>query len=259
MARVAKNFGLALLCTVLVAAARADHLSDDLNRDYQKHVLGVRHPIHSGTQEFDGNGNPTNAGAPQDWEVYGGVLIEKVQLKKDRLRIEALRVAPSDRMEKGKPAVIPLAKKTSFEIHLQRPLVSVEEARAVLGAVFYLDESDVEHRKPELRRAHESTKEPAVYDPEKEKPQVSFPKPRYTPEPEFSEVARRKRIQGVELLTVIVNPEGEVSSLKIDRGLGYGLDQSALDAVKMWRFMPAIRNGQPVSVKMRIEVDFHLY
>ncbi|MGH9482235.1 MAG: TonB family protein, partial [Terriglobales bacterium] len=41
--------------------------------------------------------------------------------------------------------------------------------------------------------------------------------------------------------------------------LGLGLDQKALEAVKLWRFEPAKKNGRPVRVAANIEVNFHLY
>jgi TonB family protein len=249
MTASAKRFVLALLCAVLSAAARADQLSDDLNQEYQKRVLGVRQAIHNGNQEFDNAGNPVNPGPAPAWEIYGGVLIDKLSLKNDRLRIDGMRVASPGPTEQGKGEVIPMGK-VQFDIHLDRPLSSMEETRAVLGRVFYLDENDDEHRKPELRRTGSSAPNPVMFKAVSKTPGFVPPKPHYTPEPEFSEGARRAGFQGTVLLSLLIDTQGAVVAVKLDRGLGHGLDENAMETVKNWRFSPASSNGAPVSVWM---------
>jgi protein TonB len=88
---------------------------------------------------------------------------------------------------------------------------------------------------------------------------VSAPKPIYAPEPEFSEEARKAKYQGVVGMNVIVGPDGRIHDPRVVHSLGMGLDEEALKTVKLWKFEPGKRNGQPVSVAVYIEVDFHLY
>ena len=47
--------------------------------------------------------------------------------------------------------------------------------------------------------------------------------------------------------------------MRIERGLGMGLDQRALEAIKQWRFQPAVKDGEPVAVSARVEVNFRLF
>ena len=47
--------------------------------------------------------------------------------------------------------------------------------------------------------------------------------------------------------------------LRVVRGLGFGLDAKALEAVRQWRFQPALKDGRPVNVQISVEVEFHLY
>jgi TonB family protein len=54
------------------------------------------------------------------------------------------------------------------------------------------------------------------------------------------------------------DPDGNVTVLKVKKGLGYGLDENALVALKDWRFSPALRNGLPVSAVAEIEVPFNI-
>jgi TonB family protein len=90
-------------------------------------------------------------------------------------------------------------------------------------------------------------------------PSVTGPKPLYMPEPEFSEAARKSRYQGVVGMNVIIDSEGRVVKPRIVHPLGLGLDEQAIEAVSKWKFKPGTRDGQPVSVAVYIETDFHLY
>jgi TonB family protein len=82
---------------------------------------------------------------------------------------------------------------------------------------------------------------------------------KYTPEPDFSEEARKAKYQGTVTLSAIIGPDGRPRNLKVVRSLGMGLDEKALEKVRTWLFEPGKRNGQPVAVAMTLEVDFRLF
>ena len=88
---------------------------------------------------------------------------------------------------------------------------------------------------------------------------VSAPKPIFSPDPEYSEEARKAKYQGTVVLALVVGPDGRPRDMKVLRSLGLGLDEKALEAVKNWRFEPAVKDGKPVSVQISVEVDFRLY
>jgi TonB family protein len=88
---------------------------------------------------------------------------------------------------------------------------------------------------------------------------VSPPRPIYQPEPEFSEEARKAKYQGVCTLGLIVGADGRPSNIRVLGSLGMGLDEKAIEAVKNWKFEPAMKDGHPVRVEIAVEVDFHLY
>jgi periplasmic protein TonB len=88
---------------------------------------------------------------------------------------------------------------------------------------------------------------------------VSAPKPVYTPDPEYSEEARKSKYQGVVVLWLVIGPDGHPHEVKVARPLGMGLDEKAIEAVRTWRFEPAKKDGQPVAVQMNVEVSFRLY
>ncbi len=88
---------------------------------------------------------------------------------------------------------------------------------------------------------------------------VSAPRALYAPDPEYSEEARKAKYQGTVILWVVVGPDGRVHDIRIQRTLGMGLDDKAVEAVRTWRFEPARKDGQPVPVQINVEVNFRLY
>ena len=76
--------------------------------------------------------------------------------------------------------------------------------------------------------------------------------PDYTPE------AKKKKIEGQVTVSIVVDKKGDVAYAKVVKGLGYGLDENAILAVKEWKYKPATKNGEPVVVKMEVTVDFFL-
>ena len=88
---------------------------------------------------------------------------------------------------------------------------------------------------------------------------VSAPKAIYSPDPEYSEEARKVKHMGTVVLWLVVGPDGRPRDIKVLRTLGLGLDEKAIEAVKNWRFEPAKKDGKPVAVQINVEVNFHLY
>jgi TonB family protein len=88
---------------------------------------------------------------------------------------------------------------------------------------------------------------------------VSPPKANYTPEPAIPAAARAAKYEGTVVLTLVVNKEGLPTDIRISQPLGYGLDAKAVEAVQRWRFSPAQKDGQPVQVKIAIEINFRQY
>jgi len=88
---------------------------------------------------------------------------------------------------------------------------------------------------------------------------ISAPKAISAPDPEYTEEARRAKAQGTCVLWLIVDSSGHPRDVRVARGLGYGLDVKAVEAVRQWRFDPSLKDGKPVDVQISVEVAFHLY
>ncbi len=76
--------------------------------------------------------------------------------------------------------------------------------------------------------------------------------------PEYPEIARKARIQGVVILEAVITKDGTVENVKVLRGVHPILDQSAANAAQQWRYKPATLNGKPVKVYFTITVKFTL-
>jgi TonB family protein len=247
---------LVLIFSAFAATAHADSVKDALNHQYKKQVLAARAPFTHRDEEFDSAGKLLNTRPADLWLVYGGIYVEKLSLSSDRLRLEGPRGVLS-RAKKGKPVFIRLSKSVRIDIHLDQPLHSFDEAQTILNRIFFLEGDATQHAAPEFRRSDDNTPDDEIYHVKKDN--VLPPRPTYTPEPEFSEEARRARFQGIVVLKIVINKEGNVVRVRLERALGMGLDQNAMEGVERWRFTPATRNGQPVAVEMNIEVAFNLY
>jgi TonB family protein len=88
---------------------------------------------------------------------------------------------------------------------------------------------------------------------------VSAPKVIYKVDPEFSEEARKNKWQGIVVLRVVVGTDGRTHEISVQRSLGMGLDEKAIEAARQWRFEPGQKDGKPVPVEVSMEVNFHLY
>ena len=76
--------------------------------------------------------------------------------------------------------------------------------------------------------------------------------PHYTPE------AARAKASGTVVLQAVVKTDGTIDILRVVRGLPYGLTDSAIDAIKQWRFQPGQQNGQNADIALNVEVNFNL-
>jgi TonB family protein len=80
----------------------------------------------------------------------------------------------------------------------------------------------------------------------------------YTTPPLYSDAARMRGIEGVVTLEAVIGSDGTVRRLRVAKGLGHGLDENALLAVRDWRFVPARQNGTAVEATTRVDVEFSL-
>lgn len=87
---------------------------------------------------------------------------------------------------------------------------------------------------------------------------VTPPSMTYAPQPKFPKNERKARHEGTVKLTLVVDSDGDPRNVAVSQTLRPDFDESAVEAVKQWKFKPAIKDGRPVPVLIAVEVGFHL-
>jgi protein TonB len=87
---------------------------------------------------------------------------------------------------------------------------------------------------------------------------VSRPVLVYQVEPEFSEEARKAKFSGNVIVYLYIEPDGTPSHVRVVQGVGMGLDEKAVEAVRQFRFKPAMKDGKPVRVDLNVAVNFQI-
>ncbi|MXX75530.1 MAG: energy transducer TonB [Holophagales bacterium] len=87
---------------------------------------------------------------------------------------------------------------------------------------------------------------------------VTKPERISAPQPQYTEIARRARIQGAVILQATIDKNGDVTDAKVLKPLPMGLAEAAVSAVEQWKFKPATLNGKPVAVYYNLTVTFEL-
>jgi TonB family protein len=85
---------------------------------------------------------------------------------------------------------------------------------------------------------------------------VTEPRLIYKVEPAYTQEARKAGLSGVVVLNLEVGPDGQAGNIRVAHGLGMGLDEKAVEAVRQWRFEPGSKDGVPVSVPVTIQMGF---
>lgn len=84
------------------------------------------------------------------------------------------------------------------------------------------------------------------------------PKPTTPISPEYPELARKAGIEGTVIVRILVDKEGRVRETRLARGVGAGLDEAAIEAIRRTIYTPAIQNNRPVAVWVAQSVVFRL-
>ena len=112
---------------------------------------------------------------------------------------------------------------------------------------------------PALTQPALAAQDPGQKPAERVGPGVTAPRLISSPQPSYTDEARQDHIQGTVIIDVIVRADGTGKVNKVVQGLGYGLDEKAVEAFESWRFEPGKKDGKPVDVQLQVVINFHLY
>ena len=233
-------------------------------------ILSLRHVTSDSTMKYDVSGR-LGLTSPGGWTAHGHVRVRKAELKGNVLRIEADRIPLVYIASERRFVSLKRSQKVRIEIAVSGTNDQMDVARewnkAFLNANEDLPENIEEYWKPFLecfthpeieRCSHFEEKAENLPGTSLVGDGVAAPTVRSRTEPQYTESARKARVQGTVIFEAIVTKEGHLDIVRIIRPLGVGLEESAAAALSDWTFEPGLRAGEPVSVLLHIEVNFNL-
>ncbi|MDA2913655.1 energy transducer TonB [Acidobacteriia bacterium AH_259_A11_L15] len=195
------------------------------------------------------------------------LLIEKVKLKKNELELRARRIYFYQDIKGGVHRI--KGPKRKYRLRWKDPQPSEAQLRQALDQAFAplerRPEEWVDYSPPVMpprpRRqplSPQTGKEitPGIFTIGSD---VTAPICVFCPDPEYPDVARRKKAKGIVVVWTMVTEKGRVTGIRVAKSAGRELDESAVVTISNWRFTPAIRQSKPVRVVMTVETKFDLY
>ena len=89
-------------------------------------------------------------------------------------------------------------------------------------------------------------------------PELAPPRRVYSPTPQYTDVARMNRLQGVVIVQGVITKKGDYICVEVLQGLPLGLTESALETLRTWKFEPATLDGKPVTARYVLTTNFRL-
>jgi TonB family protein len=266
------------------AWAGSHDLETQLKANYAGKVLTLRHFYHGDHLKFHSDGSLAGAASEGPWTIDGQIAVEEIQLHGGLLEIKGRRIyvifdsksKPQDTLTildtyKGKDRedVEKLLRQSVVKIEVELPSAAqgFDEVASSMRVVFAFPGESLLEVVPDYWRHYFAQLEsrPGPFKPTEKLYYVgpgngvSAPRVTFDPEPEYSEAAQKLKYQGTVVLSLVLDPAGTARDLQITKPIGLGLDERAIDAVRTWKFVPALKDGVAVPVQLNVEVNFHLY
>ena len=160
---------------------------------------------------------------------------------------------PADQAETAKAAKIELHRTVLPVMEFQvKPTVEAEKFRQMQAL-----EAKVKAEFEEVELAKRMRAEASATG-QSQSSGVTQPSVLSSVQPPYTEEAKQSKVTGTVVVQVLVLPDGSVQFDKIINSLGYGLDESAIEAIKRWRFNPGSKDGVPVATTVQLNVTFSL-
>lgn len=279
-----------LACSVLPARADASALADDLARSWKAKIVTLRVPVQSNHIVFNNRGETTGSATPGIWSTDSMFQVDSVRMSDRVLRIEGKRVAVYLDPNQGKFVRTLTGKKIRIDLQVAAPNATLEDLNRALVRIFmnssenlgdlvpyywktcfsggifrdkdrWVCRDQAERRDATITslpqdQARDFTGLGIVY---KVGPDVTAPRALSTPDPNYTEMAKKARLTGTTVLSLVVGSDGKPNNIRVVSPLGLGLDDEAVRTVEAWKFKPATKDGVPVAVQINVEMNFRLY
>ncbi|HEX5235886.1 MAG TPA: energy transducer TonB [Silvibacterium sp.] len=268
-----------LVCPPLVCVAAGGSSSRDIAKKLNGKIVFLRGMELGDKLSFDAQGVLIGTDRPGPF-AFSALKIEKVHESGAELEIKGNRVALVFQASSGFPSL-----KDIRYVPLQEPVeiaIAIDPARQgsadiAFQKVFAPGPQDVlSGMSPEAEKSaldSLGSTEPSSGAPNNSTPatgatrgghsvnltEISPPRLIYSVDPQYTTEARENRVEGVCIVSAIVDANGRPVHIRIVRPLDPGLNVEAITAVSQYRFAPAIYEGKPVSALIHLEVNFRIY
>jgi len=267
-------FSVVFCAPMLNAQAAGDgDIQKQLDANLKNKVVILRHFYSGNRLKYNSEGALVSGGKPGLWTLNAYFEPKKIKLSKESITISGKRIRWTYDDSKSAPKVYSAPDDTKIEIRRSPEQNDPSKVMASILKVFLKSDEPLEDFVPSywkkiiqsgfdaerIKRdewVEERTWRPAIY----EQLNVSLPQIKYQLAPDFTEDARKIRLQGTVWLSASIDENGVVKVTDILKPLGAGLDDNAVKTIEeTWRFSPAMRDGAPIPFDfVLIEVMFKL-
>lgn len=270
-----------LLIFFSVLCCRAQDAASDittaLQNEYQGKVLIIRGFYSGAKLQFDSTGNIVGEAMRGYWSSDALVQISSISLRDEYLHFIGQRLISRFDTQTGVFKDSKTEHELNIDIRVDPGWKELSGFESVLNKVFTTDRTYLASEAPDYwgcwlsgpivrgglgwrctgeGKVPMSLAERTAY---RVGGGVSAPRVLTSPDPAYTSVAQKAKFQGTSVLFVVVNEAGEATEIQIAEPLGGGLDDRAVEAVRKWKFSPAMKDGHPVPVKINVEINFKLY
>ncbi|WP_263357429.1 energy transducer TonB [Acidicapsa ligni] len=205
----------------------------------------------------DENGHPRNV-----------MFVDPSQTELDRV---AIFIAETDRFNPGTRDGAPVAVRENLQVSAHGCYIDLINAAGKKTRALRLLSEPTQKFYSGEQQSREQLSEQALLAPEdgplknpggntphwkKVGGEVKPPKLFRSVEPELSQDALTNKVSGVCEFSLIVDRHGLPTNITLLQSIGYGLDENATEAISKYRFKPAMKNGEPVAVQIKVEISF---
>jgi TonB family protein len=283
-------------CTM---SAQSNSYPQHLANSLEKHAVVMRHYYTDSKLQFDSTAQLISKGTEGFGPTDGRIYVTEVRLTADKLVLNGTRLINVYNAAQETWEAADMGRKVSVEVALPTGAAPEAVVPHLLNGIFLkqsemtslqcsaqerLDfQNDVAQRlsknirfePPKLPDAQTLDELHPYCFPGGERAYkvvrgIKAPHAKHTPDPNYSEAARKAKLHGTTVLLLVISPEGLPSAISVVRSLGVGLDTKnrplgqqlvwkAVEAVSKWKFEPARFGNVPVPVVINVEVNFRLY
>lgn len=253
---------LLLASSAMLSAQDLQRAQTELEQEYKGKVLLLRNFYSGDYLRYEGSGHLKGKAKSGPWTLSGKIQIEEVKLRRERLELSGFRIYMHYIPENKQFRHIRSWERIEIEAQLPggEPLAS---ARTLMRTIFLRPDERLADNVPDHWRAFlEGEVKPTTRNPTDEIIKKFSPvgggKLKRRADPVYRAEAKRAGIAGTVILNGMIEKDGTVREIRIERPVGGGLDEAAIESVQKWRYEPYTLDGKTVSVATTITVNFRL-